>query len=292
MIISKKTDKKSVEFPGLPLRTNAPITWCPGCPDFMILEGERRAFLSLIKKGLKKENLVLVAGIGCHGKIFDYMNISGFYGLHGRDIPAAIGIKIGNPNLEVVVNAGDGDTYSEGMEHFIHACRFNPDITLLVHDNQSFSLTTGQATPTSQLGFKTKAEPLGEFNKPLNPIHLALSAGATFVARCNARDLDHTQKIIEEAIQHKGFSFVEIIQDCLVFNPEMNNRDKQMYKLPDKKRDFMEAIRISQEYDYTSKEGKIPLGIFYQTYRKTLHEEWPQLEMLKKKGVGWKGVRR
>ena len=290
MIQGKKS--KGIELKGVPLRTNKEITWCPGCPNFMILEAKRKAFLSLMKKGLKKENIVMVTGIGCHGKIFDYMNVSGLYGLHGRAIPTAIGIKIGNPNLEVVISAGDGDTYAEGMEHFIHACRFNPDITLLVHDNQAFALTTGQATPTSQLGFKTKSEPLGEFNKPLNPLHLALSAGATFVARCNARDVDHTQKIIEAAIEHKGFAFVEIIQDCLVFNIEINDRDPQMYKLKEKPRSFEEALKLSLEYDYTVKKGKIPLGIFYQHHRKSLHEEWPQLEMLKKKKVGWKHFRR
>src|SRR3989304_5486877 len=204
-------DAMRKEMKGAELRTEEKITWCPGCPDHMILESSRRALLSLMDQGYKRENFAMVAGIGCHGKIFDYLNISGVYGLHGRALPTAIGVKIGNPNLNVIVFAGDGDTYSEGMEHFIHTCRFNPDMTLIVNDNQSFSLTTGQATPTSQLGFKTKAEPLGEFNKPFNPILLALSAGATFIARCNARDLDHTQEIIEEAIKHKGFSFIEII---------------------------------------------------------------------------------
>jgi len=283
---------KSSEMPGVPLRTNKKITWCPGCPDHIILESSRKAILSLIKHGFKKENFAMVSGIGCHGKIFDYLNISGIYGLHGRPIPTAIGMKFGNPNLNVLVFAGDGDTYSEGMEHFIHACRFNPDITLIVHDNQSFSLTTGQATPTSQTGFKTKAEPMGDFNNPINPIHLALSAGAGFVARCNARDIDHTQKIIEEAIKHKGFSFVEIIQDCLVFNPKMNERDKRMYKIIDKKRDFREALVLAQEYDYNIGDGKIPLGVFYKHESKSLDEKWPQLVELKKKGIGWKNLKK
>ena len=140
----------------IPFKTSKVITWCPGCPNHMILESTRNALINLTKKGFKKENFAMTAGVGCHGKIFDYLNTSGLYGLHGRSIPTAIGIKMGNPNLKVLAFAGDGDTYSEGMEHFIHACRFNPDITLIVHDNQSFSLTTGQATPTSQKGFKTK----------------------------------------------------------------------------------------------------------------------------------------
>lgn len=284
-------NKKSISMPGVPYRTNIPISWCPGCPNHMILESVRRAFINLEKQGMKKENLVTVSGIGCHGKIFDYLDNSSFYGLHGRPIPAAMGIKFGNPNLKVVVFAGDGDTYSEGMEHFIHACRFNPDITFLVHDNQSFSLTTGQPTPTSQKTFKSKSMPLGVVASPLNPLLLALSAGASFVARCNARDLDHTQDIVEKAMKHKGFAYVEIIQDCIIFNTEINNREYLMYKLPDKERSLKEAMDLVQEYDYNGS-GKIALGIFYKKERKTLEENWPQLENLKKKGIGWSSVKR
>jgi 2-oxoglutarate/2-oxoacid ferredoxin oxidoreductase subunit beta len=273
---------------GVELRTNKKITWCPGCPDHIILESSRRAILSLIKRGFKKEDFAMTCGVGCHGKIFDYLDISGVYGLHGRAIPTAIGVKLGNPNLHVISFAGDGDTYSEGMAHFVHACRFNPDITLVVNDNQSFSLTTGQATPTSQLGFKTKAEPLGEFNFPINPIHLSLSAGASFVARCNANDIAHTQAVIEKAILHKGFSYVEIIQDCIVFNLEINDRDNRMYKLQGDNRNLKKALELSQEYDYNLGNGKIPLGIFYQRHRKTLHEEWPILKKMKKQKKGWK----
>lgn len=287
-------ETKGAEMPGQPLRTTGKISWCPACPDHMILESAKRAVESLIKQGYKHESFAMSTGIGCHGKIFDYFNLSGIYCLHGRAIPTGIGMKLGNPNLNVLTFAGDGDCYSEGMEHFIHACRFNPDITLIVHDNQSFSLTTGQATPTSQIGFKTKAEPFGEFNKPLNPILLALSSGASFIARCNSRDIDYTAEIIEKAIKHKGFSFVEIIQDCMIFNLEANGKDSRMYKLPSGKanRTFEEAFKLSQEYDYNSKEGKIPLGVIYQTEKKPLDEEWPQLVELKKRGIGWKGVKR
>jgi len=285
-------NSKNAEMKGCPLRTSEKITWCPSCPDHMILESSRRALMSLVKQGFKRENFAMVTGIGCHGKIFDYLNISGVYGLHGRPIPVAEGMRLGNPNLDILVFAGDGDTYSEGISHFIHACRFNSDMTLLVHDNQSFSLTTGQATPTSQLGFKTKAEPYGEFFKPLNPLHLALSAGATFVARCNARDIDHTQKIIEKAIKHKGFAFVEILQDCLVFNLKINAKDDWMYKLPDKKRSLNEAMKLAMQFDYNKREGKIPLGIFYREQRKTFDDEFPQLQLLKKKKIGWKELKR
>lgn len=279
--------------PGVPLRTEEKPTWCPGCPDYMVMESVRRALLSLIGKGFAGESFAMTCDIGCHGKIFDYLNLSGIYGLHGRAIPTAMGIKFGNPNLNVIAFTGDGATYSEGMEHFIHACRFNPNMTLIVNDNQSFSLTTGQTTPTSQLGFKNKVNVSGNFTQPLNPILLALVSGASFIARGNARDLDHTQKIIEEAIKHKGFAFVEIIQDCLIFNQAMNNRDSRMYKLNDKKRSFEEAIKLSREFDYNIGEGKIPLGIFYKDEkRKSLEENFPQLQKLMKKGSSWQGLKR
>jgi len=264
------------------LGTKFEITWCPGCPNHMTLESIKQALAKLIdEKFVKQEDLAMVTGIGCHPKIFDYLNISGIYGLHGRAIPTAIGIKLGNPNLTVLTFAGDGDTYSEGMEHFIHAGRFNCDMTTIVSDNQSFSLTTGQPTPTTQQGYKSKANPYGEFNKPLNPVKLALASGATFIARVNARDIKHSAEIFEKAIKHKGFSFVEIIQDCLIFNTENGNKDALMYKVENK--DKEKAEKLASEWDYNSKTGKIPIGVLYSEERKTLDEEWPQLIKLKNK---------
>ncbi len=282
---------KKIEMPGTDLRTNKAITWCPGCPDHMILESSRRALLSLMKQGYKGKNFAMVCGVGCHGKTFDYLNVSGFYALHGRAIPTAIGVKLGNPNLNVMVFAGDGDTYSEGIAHFIHACRTNPDITLLVNNNQAFSLTTGQATVTSQIGYKTKAEPLGVSNLPVNPIYLALSVGCSFVARCNARDIEHTQLVIEQAVAHKGFSFVEILQDCIVFNLEVNERDKHMYRLSDKKRSLGKALKLAREFDYNIGKEKIPMGIFYKEERGVLDDRGLLLK-LKKMKKGWKGLRK
>jgi len=251
------------------LKTKNEITWCPGCPNFLILESAKKA----LEKFNQKE-LAMVTGIGCHAKMFDYLNISGIYGLHGRVIPTMTGISIGNPKLKVIGFAGDGDTYSEGMAHFIHAGRYNANITLIVHDNQAFSLTTGQPTPTSQQGYISKATPLGEKSKPFNPIKLALSAGATFIARCNARDINHTAEIIKKAINHQGFSFIEIIQDCLIFNKEINNKDKLVRKIPDNT-DKTKAENLSQEWDYNSKSGKIPIGVIYQSPTKepTLSEK-------------------
>ena len=272
-------------------RTDYKITWCPGCPNYMILEAAARAMKNLTNEGYKKENFAMAAGIGCHAKIFDYLNISGVYGLHGRTIPTAMGIKMGNPNLTVLAFAGDGDTYAEGMEHFIHVFRFNPDITLFVHDNQSFSLTAGQATPTSQLGFKTKAEPLGEFNPPLNPVRLALSAGASFVARANAYDLEHMTSIMEQAIKHKGFSYVEIMQDCIIFNLEINKKE-MIYKLESPNTNLKKAMEIADEWNYNDKKGKIAIGIIYKEDKPCLEDKWPQLQTLKKNKVNWKEMKR
>lgn len=285
----KKVNIKAIEKKGYELGTTAEITWCPGCPDRMIFESCRRALVSLIKGGKKRADFVMTTDIGCQGKIYDYLNVSAFYGLHGRVIPTAIGIRMGNPNLHVLAFAGDGGAYTEGMAHFISACRTNPNITLIVNDNQSFSLTTGQATATSQEGYKTKAEPLGA-NSPLNPVFLALAAGAGFVARCNARDIDHTQSVIEEAIKYDGFSFIEIIQDCLVYNLAANNKDGRMYKVTPK--NFDEALVLAREYDYNLGEGKIPVGIIHKKEKKTMEARWPQLEKLKKIKKGWKGLKK
>jgi len=272
--------------------TNFEITWCPGCPNFLTLEAVKRTLAKLISEGYKQENFSMATGIGCHPKIFDYLNISGVYGLHGRVLPVCLGMKLGNPNLTVLGFAGDGDMYAEGMEHFIHIARFNPNITMIVSNNQNFALTTGQPTPTSQLGYKSKAEPLGEFNFPLNPIKLALAAGASFVARVNAKDIDHTAEILEKAIKHKGYSFVEIIQDCISFNLEMNGRDKLTYKIPDNS-DMKKALEIADEWNYNSpKEGKIAIGVIYQIDKPILEEEWPQLKTLIDKKISWKQLKK
>ncbi|MDH3352839.1 MAG: thiamine pyrophosphate-dependent enzyme, partial [Nanoarchaeota archaeon] len=203
-----------------------------------------------------------------------------------RSIPTAVGMKLGNPNLKVLAFAGDGATYAEGISHFVHAFKYNTDMTLVLHDNQSFSLTTGQPTPTSQQGYISKSEPLGVFDKPMNPVKLALAANATFVARTNARDMPHMIETFKKAIAHKGFSFVEVIQDCLIFNKEANGKDKRMYKVKTNT-DKKTAEKLADEFDYNSKTGKIPLGIIYQSKERSLEEKWPQLKKLLNKKVGW-----
>ena len=246
------------------LSTSHEITWCPGCNGFMILESMKRVLAELIGEGTKQEDIAIVTGIGCHAKIFDYLNVSGFYSLHGRSIPIGMGMKLGNPNLNVIALTGDGDTYSEGMEHFIHAGRFNCDMTLIVQDNQTFALTTGQPTPTTQEGYKSKIEPQGEHNIPLNPIKLALASGATFIARAYSLDIENTARIFKEAIKHKGFSFVEVVQPCLQFNTEIKEVGKLTYKTEDNGDNMDKAMQLASEWNYNSKTGKIPIGIIYE----------------------------
>lgn len=260
------------------LSTKEEVTWCPGCPNHMILASIKQTLSNLIEnKKAKHTDFAITTDIGCNAKIFDYLNLSGIYCLHGRALPTAVGLKLGNPNLKVLSFVGDGGMYSEGMSHFIHAFKHNADLTLVLHDNQSFSLTTGQPTPTSQQGYVSKASPLGTFDRPFNPLKLALASNATFIARTNARDMKHMVEIFTKAINHNGFSFVEVIQDCLIFNPDANNKDDRMYKIPDN-RDYKKAGILIEEYDYNSKSGKIPLGVIYQSREQTLEEKWPQLK--------------
>jgi 2-oxoglutarate ferredoxin oxidoreductase subunit beta len=245
------------------LSTKEPITWCPGCPNFMILESVKRAIGELVDKNkFKKGDLCFICDIGCNSKIYDYLNISGIYGLHGRALATAEGVHLGNKKLKVLAFQGDGGAYSEGIEHFIHAFRHNFPITLIVHENQAFSLTTGQPTPTTQEGFVSKANPEGENLLPLNPIRLALASGAKFIARCNAKDIQHTKEILQKAMEFEGFSYVEIIQECLIFNPSKEMYAK-MYKIQDNS-DKNKAESLAEEWDYNRKEGKIPLGVIYE----------------------------
>jgi len=261
--------------------TGEKITWCPGCANNAILAAVKEALANLEKKGVVElKDVVAVTGIGCHAKIYDYLNANGFYGLHGRVLPTAMGIKLGNPKLTVIGFGGDGDTYAEGIEHFIHACRYNTDFTMLVHNNQTFALTTGQATPTSEQGFKGASTPTGAVEQPLNPIALALVSGATFVARAFALDVPHLTSLIEQAVQHRGFAVIDILEPCLIWH---NNNTTQFfrqhtYKLEESDHnvfDINEALRKAREWDYSSNEdAKIPIGVFYKEIRPTYEEQW------------------
>lgn len=245
------------------LNTNAEITWCPGCGNFGILTAIKSAINELIDEGIPKEDIVIASGIGCHAKIVDYINVNSFYSIHGRVPPTLTGMKLANKNLVAIGFAGDGDMYDEGISHLIHAAKRNTDITMIIHDNRVFALTTGQFTATSPKGFRGKSTPHGSIESPINPIKLMLTAGATFVARGYAGKPGHLKEIIKKAVRHKGFSFVEVLQPCVVFNNTYQEYNKKVYDLNAEGHNisnFEAAMKKADEW-----EEKIPIGIFYET---------------------------
>ncbi len=252
--------------------TEAENTWCPGCGNFGILNTFKNAVKELEKEGISKENIVVSSGIGCHAKIVDYLNLNSFYSIHGRAIPPLTGMKIANKNLKVVGFSGDGDSFDEGISHLIHAAKRNSDITVIIHNNNVFALTTGQATATSPKGFKGKSTPKGNFEEPLNPIKLMLVSGATFVARSYVGKPQHLKKMIKKAIKHKGFSFLEVLQPCVIFNnnyEKLNNSVYDMNKKKNKPKNINSAIKKSEEFN-----NKIPIGVFYKKIKKTFEENF------------------
>jgi len=244
------------------------IAWCPGCGNYSILKTLKMALAEL---SIEPQELVLVSGIGQAAKIPHYFKTHFFNGLHGRAIPPATAIKAVNPELTVIAESGDGDMYGEGGNHFIHAIRRNPDITTIVHNNMVYGLTKGQASPTSQLGFKTPVQVNGVFLEPFNPIAMAIALDASFVARAYAGDMEKTKEIIKEAISHKGFALVDIFHPCVSFN-KVNTHSwfkDHTYYLEDS---HDPADRMSAFQKATERE-KFPLGIFYKNPDKATFEE-------------------
>lgn len=249
---------------GRNLITDAKNTWCPGCGNFAIQHALKNVLAGLEKEGKSLDDVVLVTGIGCHAKIADYLNISSFYTLHGRTIPVATGIRLANPDLTVICCAGDGDCYAEGLDHLLFAAKRNADITVIVHDNRVYGLTTGQYTPTSPRGFKGKSTPLGTAEDPLNPVELMLAGGATYVARGYTRKMDQLQTLMREGITHHGFSFIEVLQICASFFPVTEYYSSRVYDLAAHDRsDFTTACTKAREWDYTG-DAPIALGTFYE----------------------------
>ena len=276
---------------------NTPIipTWCPGCYNFQILAAIKSYINEEIKNGKKKDDFAIVAGIGCHAKIFDYINLNGINTLHGRVLPTCLGMKVGNPNLNVIAFSGDGDCYAEGMEHLIHAARFNSNFKYFVHNNQVFALTVAQPTPTTEVGYKDKTTPLGVKTYPINPIRLMLAAGASFVARVYA-DKSQIEYVFKEAMKHRGFTFIEIIQPCIIFHDNKGYKEKtySLEKEGHDKTNFDAAWKKANEFDYNgvNEKTKIPLGIFYQKEKPVFEDLHPQLVELEKNKTSWKYIKR
>ena len=248
--------------------------WCPGCGNFGILKALNNA---LVELNIEPWQVLLVSGIGQAGKLPHYTRANVFNSLHGRPLSPAIGAKIANRELKVIAISGDGDGYGEGGNHFIHSARRNHEITYLVHNNQVYGLTKGQASPTSDAGFVTKTTPYGAA-PPVNPVLLAIAAGATFVGRGFAGDVESLTELLKKGISHRGFALIDILQPCVTFNHQ-NTFDwyrKKVYNLSDvitfDAGDKAAALVKAQEW-----EEKIPIGVIYQTRLPTYEEQQPAL---------------
>src|SRR3989344_2254482 len=255
---------------------NTPMTpvWCPGCGNFGILMAVKNAFAEM---GLDPKNTVVVSGIGCSDKYHQYLNTYGFESIHGRILPVAMGIRLANHKLKVIAIGGDGDGYGIGMCHFIHAMRRNLDITYIVCDNQIYGLTTGQTSPTSDKGFRTKSTPEGNIESPVRPLALALATGATYIARGFAGDVSHLKSLIVEGIKHKGFSLIDVFQPCVTFNHRNTYEwfNQRVYKLDRKNhnpKSREEAMRKAEE------DQKLPIGLFFSEDKLTYEDEVGQIK--------------
>ena len=258
--------------------------WCPGCGDFGILNAVQMA---LAEMNVDPSRTVVVSGVGCSSKAPHYIKTYGVHTLHGRALPFATGIKLANPNLEVVVEAGDGDGMGIGAGHFVNGGRRNLDMLYIVHDNEVYGLTKGQASPTMKLGMQTKSLPLPNINQGINPLMMALAAGYTFIARGYSYDVRHLKDLIIKGIRHKGFAFLDVLQPCPTYNNiqtkeywagegnlDTNGHPQpRTYKLDESGYDgvvhkgdqaeveqkFQQAISKSFEFG-----DRTPIGVFYQ----------------------------
>ena len=201
------------------------VRWCPGCGDYSILAQMQKILPDI---GVLKENVVFISGIGCSSRFPYYMDTYGIHSIHGRAPTLATGLAIANPELSVWVITGDGDGLSIGGNHLIHACRRNINLNIILFNNRVYGLTKGQYSPTSRVGYRSKSSPMGSLDRPINPLSLALAAEATFIARTIDTQVKHLAQTLKQAAAHKGTSFVEVYQNCLIFNPdewtELNDR--------------------------------------------------------------------
>ncbi|MHA1668730.1 MAG: thiamine pyrophosphate-dependent enzyme [Candidatus Heimdallarchaeaceae archaeon] len=263
---------KAFEYSLKDYESNFKPTWCPGCGNYSQWRAIRQALMDL---EIPPEEVVLVSGIGCSSHMPNFLNVYGLQTVHGRAIPHATGIRLANPELTVLVYGGDGDIYGIGGNHFLHACRRNVDIITITSNNFVYGLTTGQASPTTPVGTVTKTTPRGSIENPLNPISIALSAGATFVARGFSGDLKHLSYVIREAIDHRGFAFVDVFSPCITFNKNQtfDYFRERVYKLEEVEHDKEDVYAALDLSNQRFVKDKLPIGIFYQIENKTTYEE-------------------
>lgn len=250
--------------------------WCPGCGDFGVLRALQKA---VSKLGIHPKDLMVVSGIGCSSNLPGYIHAYGFHGLHGRALAQATGMKLANHDLHVVITGGDGDGYGIGVQHFIHTMRRNLDLTYIVMDNQIYGLTTGQASPTTEKGERTKSTPGGCPEEEINPLALALVTGATYIARGFSGDLEHLTNLVAQGIQHKGFSLIDVFSPCVTYNKHNTYPwfKQRVYTLEDTDydpTDYEQALIKVREWG-----DSIPTGLFYRVNRPTYEDGEPALEL-------------
>ncbi len=244
-------------------------TWCPGCGIFALFDALKKTAAAM---DLDPEQMVVVTGIGCHGRLSNYFKAYGFHGLHGRVLPVAAGIKISNPGLQVLGVSGDGDAYSIGLNHFIHAVRKNINLTYLVVDNRIYALTLGQTSPTSSLGFVSKSTPYGSKQVPLDGVRMALAAGGTFLARGFSGQSSHLAALIERGMNHKGFALIEVLSPCVTQNKSYSYEwyRENTYLLEDDS--SYDPLDRNLAWEKLNADGKIPVGLIYEERRPSYEE--------------------
>lgn len=248
-------------------------TWCPGCGDFGIWGAIKN---SLVNQKLNSDQVLFVYDVGCSSNMADFLKTYGMHALHGRTIPVAIGAHLAHHQFPIVAIGGDGGIYGEGVEHFIEACRGNFNITALVHNNRLYSLTTGQRSPTAQKGKKTKSTPFGVIEIPFEPLKTAILHDAGFVGRGFAADIPHLTNLITQAMQHPGFSVIDILQPCPTFNKDMPYSwyQERVYKL-----DSDKGLPKDQAFKVLDQDpDKLAIGVLYRSQRAPYHTQLPQLE--------------
>lgn len=262
------------------LKTDKSIEWCPGCGNFGILDTVQVVLEELIAEGTPLEKFIIVSGVGNHAKIVDYLNVNSFYSIHGRALPVAEAIKLADPEAKVICFVGDGDSFAEGLDHLIFAAKRNSDITVVVHDNRTYGLATGQFTPTSQEEFTGGTMPEGAKEESFNPLELMLVSGATFIGRGYPIKKDHFKKILKEAIVHKGFSIVDVLQVCVTFNNLYTAYSKNVYEIVDEKLDDRdEALKKIRIWNYKDSDEPIPIGSFYKINKINFEEKYQKLNL-------------
>ena len=253
-----------------PFVTNNPTSWCPGCGNFSMLDSINQVLYDM---HYKPQDILMVSGIGQAAKLPHYINAHGLNTLHGRAVPAALGAQVANDALKILITSGDGDTYGEGGNHFMHNIRRNLDVVHIVHDNQVYGLTKGQGSPTTALGQKTRLQFDGMRHEPLNPVALAISLGCSFVARSFSGDPKHLQQMITAAMQHKGYALIDVMQPCVSFNHVNTFKwyKERAFYIPEThdKTDKVKAFEMAQTF---GDEG-IPMGILYLNEKPTFLEQ-------------------